>query len=158
MSPIDQEFRPKKDFFVAWFLIAVAAVAIGRPWSFDLPRFSKVAWILVVPFILTFFIYGPVLLARQIIHSGTRGWLVFRTFMAVILGAGLILGVLHLAGLQGSAFAQIVEVGVTAFAIIVLDMRTGKRAANQRQRERRESPRLPSRARCPAPLIPERSP
>lgn len=131
MRPIDQEFRPRKDFFVAWFLIAVVAVIIGRPWSFDLPWFSKVAWILVVPFILTFFIYGPALLARQIIHSGTRGWFVFRTALAVIVGAALILGTLHLAGLQGSPFGQMVKVGVSAIAIIVLDVRIGRRAANK---------------------------
>lgn len=131
MNPIDQEFRPKRDFFVAWFLIAIAAVIIGRPWSFDLPWFSKVAWILAVPFILTFFIYGPVLLVREFIHSGTRGWLVFKTFLAVILGAGLILGVLHLAGLQGSAFGQMVKAGVTAIAIIVLDARIERRTAKE---------------------------
>ena len=125
MKPIDQQFRPKKDFFVAWFLIAVAMIAFARPWSFDEPWFSKVAWILVVPFIGTFFIYGPVMVVRQVVQSGSHGWLVLRTFLSVVLGIALILVAMHIAGLETSSVGRLVPLVLPAIAIIYLNLRSG---------------------------------
>jgi hypothetical protein len=128
MLPIDQPFRPKKDFFVAWSLIAIVGVAYARPWTFDLPWFSKVACALVVPFTLTFFIYGPILFMRQVVRSGSRGWFVFRTFISVCLSIALFLGVLYLVegrlSLSGSPLGGI----LSFFAILYLHLRIGKTA------------------------------
>ena len=125
MKPIDQQFRPKKDFLVAWFLIAVAMIAFARPWGFDEPWYSTVAWILVVPFIGTFFIYGPVMLVRQVVRSGSHGWLVLQTFLSVVLGMALILVVIHFAGLETSSVGSLVPLVLPAVAIIYLNLRAG---------------------------------
>jgi hypothetical protein len=140
MNPIDQEFRPKRDFFVAWFLVAVAAIALGRPWTFDLPWFSKVAWTVVVPFIGTFFVYGPVMLMRLVIRSGSRGWVVFRTFLSVVLGVGLIFGVIHVAGMDTSIVGRIASMVLPALAIICLGLRTKRGSASQ--------PAVPTQRSC----------
>jgi cation transport ATPase len=132
MKPIDAQFRPKIDFFVAWFMIALAAVTFARPWNDGLPWYSTVAWILVVPFILTFFIYGPILLMRQVIRSGSRGWFVLRTFVSISLVAALILGVVFIiSGKKSSDAGHIAAVALVYASITYLRSKNGKGEANQ---------------------------
>jgi hypothetical protein len=99
MEPIDQPFRFTWDFCVIWALLTVPAliqVLSGR-WNFG-PWYSNVAFIIVVPFIATFFIYGPVLFVRQIIGSGSRGWFVARVFVTIVLMIALFFGILLVVG------------------------------------------------------------
>jgi hypothetical protein len=99
MEPIDQPFRFTWDFCVVWALLAVPALVFvlsGR-WSFG-PWYSDTAFLIVVPFIATFFVYGPVLFVRQIIRSGSRGWLVARVFLSVLLVLILFFGALYVSG------------------------------------------------------------
>jgi hypothetical protein len=42
-------------------------------------------FLLFVTLFATFLIYGPVLLARQIIRSGSRGWFVARVLLSILL-------------------------------------------------------------------------
>lgn len=131
MTPIDQQFRPKKDFFIAWFVIAVVAVAYARPWAYELPWFSKIAWVLVVPFILTFFIYGPILFLRQVVRSGSRGWFVFRVFASICLSTALFLGTLYLIEREASLSGSPWGVFLSFLVIVLFNLIVGKREANQ---------------------------
>lgn len=100
MKPIDQPFRFSRDFCIAWALLISPALYLvcSGAWSFG-PWYSQVAFVILVPFIATFFVYGPVLLARQIIRSGSRGWFVFRVFFSIVLVAALLLAGLYFSGL-----------------------------------------------------------
>jgi len=55
-------------------------------------------FLLFVSVFATFLIYGPVLLVRQIIRSGSRGRFVARVFLSILLATGLFFGVLYVLG------------------------------------------------------------
>lgn len=123
MAEIDERFIPKRDFFVAWALIAVALACYARPWTFALPWYSIAAFILVVPFILTFFIYGPILFLKQVVRSGARGWFVFRIFISVTFFSCLaIWGLVETLGFNASQ-ARLVAIPFLIAAIIYLNRR-----------------------------------
>ena len=95
MDEIDKPFRPKWDFFLVWVTLATPVFIFRDKFNQGLPWYSVVSFVVVVPFILTFFIYGPVLFLRQVIKSGERGWFWLRcvlvVFMPSVLGCGLLL-------------------------------------------------------------------
>lgn len=97
MQPIDKPFRFTWDFCLVWAALAVTIFFVARRWDLG-PWYSQVAFFIVVPFIATFFIYGPVLLVRQIIRSGSRGWFVARVFLTIVLVAALFFSVLSFLG------------------------------------------------------------
>jgi hypothetical protein len=128
MKPIDQPFRFTWDFCVAWGLLTVPTlifVLSGR-WDFG-PWYSDVAFIIVVPFIATFFIYGPVLFVRRIIQSGSHGWFVLRVFLSVVLVATLLLVGLYFSGFYTEWRARFLAGIFTAAATVYLSWRTEKR-------------------------------
>jgi hypothetical protein len=83
MQPIDKPFRFMWDFCAVWALLTMTILFLSWRWDIG-PWFSYLAFIIVTPFIATFFIYGPVLLARQVIRSGSRGWFVARVFFSTL--------------------------------------------------------------------------
>jgi hypothetical protein len=89
MKPIDQPFRPKWDFFVAWTLLAVATFLLTRQMEKDQGWYSYSAILILLSLFATIIIYGPVLLAVLIVRSGSRGWFVARTLISILLGVGL---------------------------------------------------------------------
>ncbi len=109
MEPIDRPFRFTLDFVVAWALLALPAailVMTGR-WDFG-PWYSEVAFMVIGPLTATFFIYGPVLLIRQVSRSGPRGWFVFRVFVTGALAAGILLAGLYFSGYYTEGRARLV--------------------------------------------------
>jgi hypothetical protein len=70
----------------------------------------------LVAFSLCYFLYGPVILARQIIRSGSHGWFVARVFVSVLLVTVMFFGVLYISG-HGKDVSGIWG-GVAAFAAI----------------------------------------
>ena len=97
MQPIDRPFRITLDFAVVWALLAVPAFLVVRRGDIG-PWYSQVAALVLLPLFATFVLYGPVLLARQIIRSGTRGWFALRVLLSVLLGAVLFAAVLLFTG------------------------------------------------------------
>ena len=76
MEEIDKQFRPKWDFFVVWVALTGAAFVFrGSVLDFldETPWPSGVAVLILLPFLATFSLYGPVLLLRQVLQSGFRG-------------------------------------------------------------------------------------
>ena len=79
MQEIDRPFRFTWEFVGIWTLLAIPATwlvasAKIRPW------YSAIALAILVALFSTFVIYGPVILWRQVIHSGTRAALLFGHF------------------------------------------------------------------------------
>jgi hypothetical protein len=118
MQPIDRPFRPTLDFCVAWALLAVATFAITRQMLSDQSWYSYCAILILLSLFATIILYGPVLLARQIIRSGSRGWFVFRVFLSIVFAAVLIFGGLFLSGFYTEYRARILAFWFAAAAIV----------------------------------------
>ena len=93
MEEIDKPFRPHLDFVIVWVLLTIPGVRYAFRWIQD-PWYSVVAFALVVPFIATFFLYGPVLLVRQILRSGARGRFVARVFLSIVVALAALIAIL----------------------------------------------------------------
>jgi hypothetical protein len=128
MEPIDQPFRFTWDFCVVWALLTVPALIFVLSGRWDIgPWYSDTAFIIVVPFIATFFVYGPVLFVRQIIQSGSHGRLVLRVFLSIVLVAALLFGGLYFSGFYTEWRARLLAGIFTAAATVYLSWRTEKR-------------------------------
>jgi hypothetical protein len=90
MLEIDKPFRITPRFAVVWGCLAVAVGFLAFRY-YDGTAYQKVAITLAGSLYATFCLYGPILLARQVIKSGGRGWFVFQVAVTVVLGAGLLL-------------------------------------------------------------------
>jgi hypothetical protein len=97
MQPIDRPFRFTLDFVVVWALLAVPSFFLLRQADLG-PWYSQVAAFVLLPLFATFVLYGPVLLARLIIRSGTRGWFVARVLVSILLAAGVYAAILFFTG------------------------------------------------------------
>ena len=125
MQPIDRPFRFTRDFCVVWALLAVVIYFVARRWDLG-SWYSQAAFFVVVPFIATFFVYGPVLLVRQVMQSGARGWLVARVFITTVLVVALFFAVLHYLR-PGKDIPEIWVALVSTAAVVYLDWRIGRR-------------------------------
>ena len=97
MHAVDRPFRFTLDFVVVWALLGVPSFFLIRHADIGL-WYSKAAALVLLPLFAAFVLYGPVLLARQIIRSGTRGWFVLRVLLSILLGAVLFAVVLLFTG------------------------------------------------------------
>ncbi len=98
MGEIDRPFRFTWDFCLVWGILAVPAWILSRRTDF-VTWYAHAALIIIASLFATFVLYGPVLLTRQIIHSGSRGWFVLRVFVSPVLGVGLLCGILVATGI-----------------------------------------------------------
>jgi hypothetical protein len=126
MEPIDKPFRFTWDFCVVWALLIVPAFLLAYRLGLG-PWYSLCAFTIVVPFIATFFIYGPVLLVRQVIRSGSHGWFVFRVLLSIVLVAALLLVGLYFSGFYTEWRARLLAGIFMAAATVYLSWRTGKK-------------------------------
>jgi hypothetical protein len=116
MHPIDRPFRFTLDFCIVWLVLAVPTYLLTRRWDIYEPTWSFCSLVLLLSLFATFCIYGPVILARQIIRSGSHGWFVARVFVSVLLVTVMFFGVLYISG-HGKDVSGIWG-GVAAFAAI----------------------------------------
>ena len=122
MKPIDRPFRFTLDFCVVWALLAVPAFLFIRPADIG-PWYSEVAALILLPLFATFVLYGPVLLARQMIRSGSHGWFVARVLLSILLFATLLLGGLWLSERYTETRARYLAFILSAFATAYLHWR-----------------------------------
>jgi hypothetical protein len=94
VEPIDRPFRFTWDFRVVWVLLEIPTfpLVLKSHWGTDQPLYSKCAFLIVVPFIGTFILYGPIMFIRQIVRSGSRGRFVLRVYLSIILMVALFFG------------------------------------------------------------------
>ena len=114
MQPIDRPFRFTLDFALVWALLMVPVFFLIRGWDIG-PWYSRVALVLQLSIFATFMLYGPVLLARQIVRSGSRGRFVLRVFLSILFTVFLYAMVLLITGRgQGPTW-----IGTVSFLAIV---------------------------------------
>jgi hypothetical protein len=98
MQPIDRPFRFTWDFCVVWAFLTVVTLFVTQGSELAQIRVSYFAILILLPFFATFVLYGPVLLARQIIHSGSRGCFVARVLISILLAAVLFAAIMLFTG------------------------------------------------------------
>lgn len=98
MKPIDRPFRFSWDFCIVWAFLAVVTLLLTSRSELAETRLSYIAILILLPFFGTFILYGPVLLARQIVRSGERGWFVARVLVSILLAAFLFAAILFFTG------------------------------------------------------------
>ena len=129
MQAIDRPFRFTRDFCVVWALLVVPAFFLTR--SRDVgPWYSEAALLILAPLFAAFALYGPVLLVRQVIQSGSRGWFVARLLLSIGLAAALLLGVLLISGFYTEGRGHIFAFVFTAAATVYLKWRLERHERN----------------------------
>ena len=125
MEEIDKPLRPKRDFFIVWALLAAAAFLLTRQHDFG-PWYSYNALVIVISLFAVFVLYGPVLLMRQIIRSGSRGWFVLRLFLSIVMAAALLFGGLLVSGFYTTSNARVLAFVFVMGSAVYLQWRTEK--------------------------------
>ena len=122
MQSIDRPFRFTWDFVVVWVLLVVPFFLVTRRSDFG-PWYSYCGIFILLPLFAAFVLYGPVLLARQIVRAGSRGWFVARLFFSIIFAAALLFGGLYVSGFYTSSHARILAFFLVTAAIAYLNWR-----------------------------------
>lgn len=123
MQTIDRPFRFTSDFCVVWALLVVPTFLLTHRSDFG-PWYSYAGILILLPLFAAFVLYGPVLLVRQVIRSGSRGWFVARMFLAILLVAVLLFGGLFLSGFYTESRARILAFVFAAAATMFLSWRS----------------------------------
>ena len=132
MQPIDRPFRFTLDFCVVWALLAIPTFFLVRGADVG-PWYSRIAALVLLPLFASFVLYGPVLLARQIIRSGSHGRFVARVLLSILIFAVLVFGGLWLSGTYTETRARILAFGVSAFATAYLHWRLRREPSAQQK-------------------------
>jgi len=90
---LDKPFKPGIDFWLVLALLAIPVLWFAKPWSGDLPLYSKAASIIFLPFAATVVLYCPFLFAVAVIRGDSAQKMIFRAFVAAIGGAALWLAI-----------------------------------------------------------------
>jgi len=88
------------------------------------PWYSYCGCIILVSLFATFVLYGPVLLSRQIVRSGTHGWFVLRVLISILLVGVLLFVGLLVSGFYSRSNARILAFFFVAAATVYLHWRT----------------------------------
>jgi hypothetical protein len=126
MEPIDRPFRSTRDFCIVWIMLAVPVFFLARKWDSLNAVWSTCILTVLLSLFATFFIYGPVLLRRQIIRSGSRGWFVVRVAITIVLVVALFLFGFSILGHSGDIPFWLVAI-VSTVATFYLHWRTDGR-------------------------------
>jgi hypothetical protein len=126
MKPIDGPFRFTWDFCIVWLMLAVPVFFLARRWDTLHAVWSSSILTLLLSLFATFFIYGPMLLMRQIIRSGSRGWFVVRVAITIVLVVALFLFGFSILG-HGRDIPFWLVALVSAVATFYLHLRTDER-------------------------------
>lgn len=147
MQPIDRQFRFSWDFCVAWALLAVPTLLLTRRLDIG-PWYSYYGAIILISLFATFVLYGPILLSRQVVHSGAHGRLVLRVLVSIILTAVFGFVGLSSSGLYSEDNMTVFGFFFVAAAIVYLHWRTdetdGSNGSKGKQDEVKGSPVKPS--------------
>ena len=126
IDPIDRPFRFSWDFCVVWALLATPTFLLTRHMGFG-PWYSYVGLLILLSLFSAFVLYGPVLLARQVFRSGSRGRLVARALLAILLVAVLLFGGLYFSGLYTESRARVMASFFIIAATLFLSWRTERK-------------------------------
>lgn len=121
-SKPDDNYKIGSDFFVALIIISFPVLIAFKPWNWDVPLFSKISAIFLIPFLATFFIYTPILFLSSFLlfrktHSG-----IFRTFFIIAFISSAFVLLSYFLDLD-RGFSSIFTVVLTAWAVYSLNSR-----------------------------------
>lgn len=126
MEPIDRPFRFSWDFCLVWAFLVVPTFVLTH--GLDLgPWYSYGGILILLSLFATLALYGPVLVARQVVRSGAHGALVLRALISIILTAILLFVALYVTGFYSQGSARILAFVFVAIAIVYLHWRTDDR-------------------------------
>ena len=126
MQPVDRQFRFTLDFCVVWLALVPPAYLLLRHSDMWQATWSDYFFLIFVSLFATFLIYGPVLLARQIIHSGSRGFFVARVLVSILLVILLLFVGLYFLG-HGRDLSSVWGFMAAGIATFYLHWRTDER-------------------------------
>ena len=119
MQSKDRPFRFALDTCAVWLVLAITAfwmtykVNVG-PWN------SRILAVIVLPLAASLALYGPVLLARQIVHTTVPGWFVVRIFLSILILSALFFGVVWCLGNEMEILQTILVFAVLQLATVYL--------------------------------------
>jgi hypothetical protein len=114
---IDRSFRFTWDFCLVWLVFFIVTL-YTFPTSKGAHSYEHPLASLLVSLFATFLIYGPVLLVRQVVRSGSRGWFVARVFLSLLLLLFVATGIFYFTGYtpeRGHVFGAIAGFSSIAF-------------------------------------------
>jgi hypothetical protein len=93
MNPVDVDkpFKLTSEFGIALAVLTIPTLWIFKPWTWDLPLYSRAAGTVFLPFAATIVIYCPILFFASVSREAFKKGSAFRAFFAAILGAAIYL-------------------------------------------------------------------
>jgi hypothetical protein len=88
---VDKPFKLTFEFAIALAVLTIPTLWISKPWTWDLPLYSRAAGTVFLPFAATIVIYCPILFFASVSRDAFRNGSAFRAFFATILGATIYL-------------------------------------------------------------------
>jgi hypothetical protein len=126
MDPIDRPFRFTWDFCIVWAFLIVPTFFLTHKLDMG-PWYSYASLLMLSSLFAAFALYGPILIARQIVHSGAHGKLVLRVLVSIILAAILLFIGLSVSGFYSQGHARMLAFIFTSVATVYLHWRTDGR-------------------------------
>ena len=115
METIDRPFRFTRAFCLIWALLSLPAFMLTGSAKLG-PWYSDLGITIVVSLIATFILYGPVLLVRQMVRSGSRGRFIARVFLPAFLAGVLLIGGLSFWGFYPESTARVLALSLVVAA------------------------------------------
>ena len=122
MNEIDKPFRFTWDFCIVWGFLAIPTAILTRRLDWG-EWYSDTALVIIISLFATFALYGPVLLFRQVVRSGSRGRLAVRILLSLVLVGAVFFGGLVISGFYTEESARIVAFFFVAAATAFLNWR-----------------------------------
>jgi hypothetical protein len=119
LQAIDQPFRITKGFLVTWALLLVVGLLFSIRVDVG-PWYSELGFLLFVPFLLTFAVFGPVSFWKAVLISGSRGRQVLLALVVVLALVGISIGVLLWSGQYTEKRARFAVLGIVPLANVYL--------------------------------------
>jgi hypothetical protein len=126
MQPIDRQFRFTLDFCIVWLILVMPSYLLLRHADIWKATWDNYLFLMFVSLFATFLIYGPVLLMRQIICSGSRGWFMARVLLSILLVTILFFVGLYISG-HGKDVSSIWGFVAAGIATFYLHWRTDEK-------------------------------
>jgi hypothetical protein len=115
MTEIDKPFHVSRSFAIVWGCLA-ASVGVLVFRHYHGMFYEKLIVTTLGSLYATFCLYGPILLARQVVRSGGRGRFVLQILLATLVGLALVIGGIALCNHGSVSYEATFLVTVFVFA------------------------------------------
>ncbi|MFY9923676.1 MAG: hypothetical protein WAK51_04270 [Opitutaceae bacterium] len=126
---IDKPFRPTLGFWITYAILAIPAFWISRPWFWDLPIYSRVAGVILCPFLAAVFVYCSFEMIGAVVVGGPNQRKAFWAFLVSVACAALVLGIECIRG--GFDHVPPMAPAFVVFLAVLVYHRLNKKVQNQ---------------------------